>query len=163
MPDIIWANPAEIEFKISPFLDLPAVKGGDWDIDRRHEFKATAKYRAVRDRIEKGLDWRETDLFADAYARRMARDGRVGRCRSIEELVGEYERRIDALIERMKRHGFRTESKHGRRYALPAFLVGRNGETFIGNQGNHRLAIAQVLGLEQIAGKITCRHQLWTP
>jgi hypothetical protein len=33
---------------------------------------------------------------------------------------------------------------------------------FIGNQGNHRLAMAQVLGLEQIAGRIVCRHELWT-
>jgi hypothetical protein len=30
---------------------------------------------------------------------------------------------------------------------------------FIGNQGNHRLAMAHVLGLEKFAGEVICRHK----
>jgi hypothetical protein len=41
---------------------------------------------------------------------------------------------------------------------LPKLLIGRDGEVFIGNQGNHRLAMAQVLGLPRIAGEVICRH-----
>jgi hypothetical protein len=43
---------------------------------------------------------------------------------------------------------------------LPKLLIGRDGEVFIGNQGNHRLAMAQVLGLPRIAGEVICR---WEP
>lgn len=163
MADTIWADPADIVFKISPFLDLPKVKGGNWDIDRRFEFKNTAKYRAIVQRYQEGRDWRETDLFTDAYRRRLERDGRIGRCRTIQDLAADYERRFDRLFEKLKRDGFRTDNGRGKNYQLPAFLIGRDGEVFIGNQGNHRLAMAQVLGLDRIAGRIACRHELWTP
>lgn len=160
---VLWADPADIVFKISPFLDLPKVKGGNWDIDRRFEFKNTAKYRAIVQRYQEGRDWRETDLFTDAYRRRLERDGRIGRCRTIQDLAADYERRFDRLFEKLKRDGFRTDNGRGKNYQLPAFLIGRDGEVFIGNQGNHRLAMAQVLGLDKIAGRIACRHELWTP
>jgi hypothetical protein len=159
----LWFNPAEIVWKISPFLDLPPVKGGDWDIDRRHAFQSCAKYRAVKARFIDGADWLETDLFTEAYPRRLEREGRIGRARTIQEVVQIYERRIDPLFASMKRDGFRAESKSGRKFPLPAMLIGRDGEVFIGNQGNHRLAIAQVLGLDKFAGRIACRHKLWTP
>ena len=163
MSNPLWLNPASIEYKISPFLDLPAVKGGDWDLERRHDFKSTAKFRAIVQRFTEGRAWLETDLFADAYARRLAKDGRIGRHRSLASLAEEYTHRIDGLYERLRRDGFRTGNGKGKTYPLPALLVGRDGQVFIGNQGNHRLAIAQVLGLDQFAGRIVCRHSLWTP
>lgn len=157
--EIIWCDPAAIEFKISPFLDLPSVKGGDWDIERRHDFKSTAKYRAIVQHFVEGRAWAETDLFVDVYRRRLERDGRIGRHRTLEALTEDYGRRFDGLFERLRRNGFRTGNGKGRNYALPAFLVGRRGEVFIGNQGNHRLAMAHVLGLDQIAGRVACRHE----
>lgn len=153
-----WVAPEAIEYKITPFLDLGPVEAGEWDLERRKPFKATAKCRAIVQRFTEGRDWIETDLFADVYARRLAKDGRIGSCRSLSELAAEYERRIDKLYASMKRDGFRTEIE-GRKLTLPVFLIGRGGEVFIGNQGNHRLAIAQVLGLEKIAGRIVCRYK----
>lgn len=161
MNDIIWVDPASIVHKISPVRALLGVKGGDWDIDHRHEYRATAKYRAIKARFIDRVDWLETDLFIDTYTRRLARDSRIGQARSLQELADIYEQRFAKLFEAMKRDGFRTESKSGRKFALPSFLIGRDGEVFIGNQGNHRLAIAQLLGLKKIAGRITCRHKLW--
>jgi hypothetical protein len=69
-------------------------------------------------------------------------------------LLAQYYSRVDGLFEAMKRDGF--QSKQSR---LPRLLVGRDGEVFIGNQGNHRLAMAVVLDIK-IAGEILCRHQL---
>jgi hypothetical protein len=54
----------------------------------------------------------------------------------------------------LKRKGFRDNGP------LPKLLIGRDGEVFIGNQGNHRLAMAQVLGILRIAGEVICRHRL---
>lgn len=162
MSEPFWVDPASIAFKISPFLDLPKVKSGDWDIERRHDFKGTAKYRAIVERYIEGADWLETDLFTDAYTRRLEKDGRVGRYRTLKDLAESYRCRFDPLWQSLMRDGFKTIDVNGRRIPLPALLVGRGGEVFIGNQGNHRLAMAQVLGLEKIAGRIACRHQLWT-
>lgn len=154
----LWVAPEAIIHKISPIADLHGVVPGDWDMERRHLFKQTAKYRAMVQRYTEGRDWQETELFTDAYTRRLARDGIVGRSRTLAELAEDYRRRFDPLVEAMKRDGFKVRNEAGRDYALPSFLIGRNGEILIGNQGNHRLAIAQVIGLDRIAGNIVCRH-----
>jgi hypothetical protein len=157
---MLWIDPNAIQFKISPVRDLHGVRGDDWDLKRRHVFADCAKARAIRARFADNRPWLETDLFADAYRRRLEREGRIGRCRTLAELADEYERRFVKLYEALKRDGFRTEAASGKKLSLPAFLIGRDGEVFIGNQGNHRLALAQVLGLDRIAGRVVCR---WTP
>jgi hypothetical protein len=157
-----WADPAAIIYKISPVRDLHGVRGDDWDLKRRHAFADCAKARAIRERFADNRPWLETDLFADAYKRRLEREGRIGRCKTLSELADDYERRFGKLYAALKRDGFRTEAASGKALSLPAFLIGRSGEVFIGNQGNHRLALAQVLGLEKIAGRIVCRHVNWT-
>jgi hypothetical protein len=70
-------------------------------------------------------------------------------------LLEQYYDRVDEMFASMKRDGFIVDAG-----PLPTFLIGRGGEIFIGNQGNHRLAMAQVLGLKQIAGRVVCRHSL---
>lgn len=155
---MLWTAPDAIRFKISPVHDLHGTVAGDWDIDRRHPFQATAKYRAMVQRFIERRPWIETDLFTDAYRRRLERDGRVGRSTSLAELAKDYERRFDGMAEEMRRDGFRLANDRGKPHQLPAFLIGRDGELMIGNQGNHRLALAQVLGLDRIAGRIVCRH-----
>ena len=75
----------------------------------------------------------------------------------MERLIAQYYTRVDGMFESMKRDGF-TIRVAGNPVPLPEWLVGRDGDVFIGNQGNHRLAIARVLGLDRIAGRIRCRH-----
>jgi hypothetical protein len=158
--DVLWLNPAAIEFKISPVADLGSSCGGDWDIDRRFPVVETVKFRSVVQHFREGRPWLETDLFRETYTLRLARDGYVGRCRTLAELADEYERRIGGLYRSLRDDGFLIETRTGKSIALPMFLQGRGGEIFIGNQGNHRLALAQLLGLERIAGQISCRHTL---
>lgn len=154
-----WFDPREIKFKITPHNDLSGIMGGNWDIDRRYQFQDTAKYRAIVAHYAENVPWLETDLFRDAYARRLKRDGHVGRSRTLAQLAADYDRRFDPMVEEMRREGFRLTSTNGKLHALPVLLIGRD-EMFIGNQGNHRLAIAQMLGLEKFAGKVICRHPL---
>lgn len=154
----LWITPDAVRFKISPVHDLHGAVAGDWDITCRHEFTGTAKYRAIVQRYSEGRGWLETELFTDAYARRLAKDGRVGRSTTLSELAQDYERRFTPMVEAMKRDGFTLTSSNGKTHALPSFLIGRGGEVFIGNQGNHRLAIAKVIRLDKIAGRVVCRH-----
>ena len=76
----------------------------------------------------------------------------------MRELLSQYYDRVDGMFEEMKASGFRVIGLGGRRYPLPRLLIGRDGEVFIGNQGNHRLAMAKILGLREIAGEVVCRH-----
>lgn len=147
-----WVAPERIRFKISPHSDLSGEQGGDWDIDRRYPVAQAVKHRAIWQRYKDGARWEDTDLFRDTYRRRLE-TGTVRGCATMKALLEQYYTRVDGLFADMKANGFQI------RGSLPLLLIGRDG-VFIGNQGNHRLAIAQVLGLDTIAGRILCRHPL---
>lgn len=159
MSDPFWFDPRKVRFKISPIEDLKEKQGGDWDLNRRYDLASTLKYQAIVQRFSEGRRWEETDLFCDIYTRRFERGDEVRGAASIEELAAQYYDRIDSLYQSMKRKGFRVRGYDRRRHPLPVILIGRDGDVFIGNQGNHRLAIAHVLGLGRMAGKVICRHQ----
>jgi len=40
-------------------------------------------------------------------------------------------------------------------------LIGRSGEVMLGNQGNHRVAMAKLLGLEKVPCEVIVRHTVW--
>lgn len=155
-----WIEPDEVRFRISPSADLAGELGGDWDIERRRLFAETAKYRTMVQRFVGGADWEETDLFRDPYKRRLAKDGHIGRHKTIAAVAEHYRHRFDPMFEAFRREGFRTTDARGKPYPLPTLLVGRDGEVMIGNQGNHRMALAKVAGIDRIAGRIVCRHPL---
>lgn len=158
MSETVWVDPAAIRSKIAPCLDLNGIMAGDWDIQRRRDLTATAKHRAIVQRFTQGRRWEDTELFRDLYKRRFKHGRSVRGATSLEALAAQYYDRVDGLYHSMKRDGFLLETAEGKPLPLPGFLVGRHGEIFIGNQGNHRLAIAQVIGLDRIAGRITCRY-----
>jgi hypothetical protein len=151
MPE--WVDPARIRFKISPHDDLTGTKGGDWDIERRYPLTDAVKHRSIVQRYRDGRRWEDTDLFADTYTRRITQEPIRG-CATMSELLAQYYSRVDGMFEDLKRKGFQDC------HPLPKLLIGRDGEVFIGNQGNHRLAMAQVIGLDRIAGEVICRHSL---
>lgn len=148
---MIWVDPGEIKFKISPHHDLKGEKGGDWDIDRRFPVASSAKYRSIIERYSQGRPWEETDLFTDLYQRRFDAGESIRGEHTMKGLLAQYYGRVDEMFEGMKRKGFLTNGP------LPKLLIGRDGEVFIGNQGNHRLAMAVVLDIP-IKGEVLCRH-----
>jgi hypothetical protein len=148
-----WFDPALIKFKISPHHDLPSVKGGDWDLRRRYPISEAVKHRSITQRYAEGLRWEDTDLFRTAYAERIQREPIRGEA-TMKGLLAQYYGRVDQMFESLKRNGFQEGAR------LPKLLIGRDGEIFIGNQGNHRLAMANVLKLKRIAGEIICRHSM---
>lgn len=147
----MWAAPADIRFKISPHDDLIGRKGGNWDRERRHSVEQTVKYRSIVQRFADGLRWEDTDLFRDVYSRRIRTEPIRGET-TIRGLLAQYYDRVDGLFDELNSKGFRTD------VPLPRFLIGRDGEVLIGNQGNHRLAMCRILGI-RIAGEVVCRHK----
>ena len=149
-----WVDPSQIRFKISPHDDLRGTAGGDWDLERRHPVEGSAKYRSIIERYSQGKPWEETDLFTDLYQRRFDKGESIRGEWTMRDLLSQYYTRVDGMFADLEKNGFRT---HG--CPLPKLLIGRGEEVFIGNQGNHRLAMAVVLDIK-IAGEILCRHQL---
>jgi hypothetical protein len=156
--ETVWFDPSLIEFTISPANDLLEVQGGDWDIERRYPIARSAKHRAIVERYRDGRRWEDTDLFLDVYARRLEH-GPVRGEATFKGLIAQYYNRVDGMFADLKANGFKTADHRGKAVPLPGILIGRNGEVFLNNQGNHRVAMAQVLKLERIAGSIRCRHK----
>lgn len=150
---MIWVDASEIKFKISPHHDLNGTADGDWDVERRFPVTGSAKYRSIIERYSQGKSWEETDLFRDLYQRRFDNGEDVRGETTMKALLTQYYTRVDGMFKDIKCNGFRTNGP------LPKLLIGRDGEVFIGNQGNHRLAMAAVLKIK-IKGEIICRHQL---
>jgi hypothetical protein len=155
--ETVWLDPSVIEFTISPAKDLEGIQSGNWDIERRYPIARSAKHRAIVERYRDGKRWEDTDLFLDVYARRLEH-GPVRGEATFKGLVAQYYSRVDAMFADLKAEGFKLNNVRGKPVPLPGILIGRNGEVFLNNQGNHRVAMAQVIGLEHIAGRIVCRH-----
>jgi hypothetical protein len=158
--DVYWLDPARIQCKISPIHDLHGIQSGNWDINRRHELADAVKHRSIRQRYVDGVAWEETDLFKMNYAQRLARGESVRGEISLRGLAQQYYDRMDAMFRSLERDGFLLHNRRGRPLPLPGLYIGRVGEVFIGNQGNHRLAMAQIIGLDAFAGKIVCKHSM---
>lgn len=161
MDDPIWLHPASITHKVGGSAKLTGLASGDWDLQAA-PFEETVKFKAIEAHFLHGVPWRETDLFTDVYTRRLAQDGHIRGMRSLNELLNWFAPRIERIAQSLRQDGFILEA-NGRHHPLPSLLIGRSGQVYIGNQGNHRLALAQVLGLERFAGRITCKHSHLSP
>jgi len=144
-----------ITAKITPDSDLRGVMDGDWDLARRYELKDAVKHQAMAQHFVEGMRWQDTELFRAIYAERLLRES-VKRQTTLSGLAEFYARRVDTLYEDMRKHGYdrRAEPK-------PRVVIGRDGEIFLTNQGNHRVAIAKLLGIESIPCTVQCRHEQW--
>jgi hypothetical protein len=123
-------------------------------MDRRFSLAESAKYSSIFERYVDGKPWEETGLFTDLYRRRFEAGESIRGESTMKGLVRQYYGRVDSMFEDMKANGFVHKG------SLPKLLIGSLGEVFIGNQGNHRLAMAHVLKLEKFAGEIICRHRM---
>jgi hypothetical protein len=155
--DVVKVSPARIRFRISvDFGDR--VNHKKWAEAPRGPVTETDKYRSIVMRFVDEQPWEATPLFTSIYPRRFAEgETEIRGCASLEDLLTDYYRRVDALFADMQVHGFRQEVA-GQRVAPIRVYLAQDGELLLGNQGNHRLAMAQVLGLETIVVDIVARH-----
>src|SRR5690606_26195910 len=116
----------------------------------------TAKYQSIEQHFVQGVPWQETPLFAK-YAH-LIQSGKLARGRDTMERVLEDYQMVDALYENMRDRGFvLPDPEKSRPEDLPHVHIGRAGEILYGRAGNHRLAIAKILGLEHIACYVRAR------
>lgn len=173
---IVTVNPQRIR-RLAPgdfdrWKNVGEVRDGDWDqSDRPLEDRTT--YRSVFDRFKNDTPWEKTDIYCKTLGQ--IKDGKSywNGCRTEDDL----ERRADhveRLYETIRESGFKSQSElHGesvksivlsgsfdRSKTDVTVAIGRDGE-FLFVDGNHRLAIAHVLGLDEIPVRVVVRHANW--
>lgn len=161
---VILIAPTEIAYKLRYDLDIyfGDILDGEWDLHRSIDLRDSSKQQSMYERFVLNLPWEETVLFKSVYASRLARGEILRGVDNPRDLALEYGRRVDALFESMKRHGFVAPTDElGRPKTLPHVHIGRDGRFLFGNNGNHRLAIARIIGLKRIPCWVRGRHLQW--
>ena len=162
-PDkIVWIQPDDIDCKIWPDQNLYCndILPGDWD-RRTRPLDHTVKYRSTVQHFRDGVAWRDTELFAKDYHDRLNAGDVVKGTRDMAALLRHYDTRVDALYDDIKDQGFRVSFNEHGVMDIPHIHIGRDGDMLFGNNGNHRLAIAKLLGVERIPCHVRARHLEW--
>ena len=142
------------------------VVAGDWD-RVREPFDERAVPRGIEQRFVEGRSWHETALF-DAYVDQLERFGNAWGHTSLSG----FEKRCEAverLYESMRAEGYKRQRELDGN--VPGTLsgrldeihvdIGRGGELCWRSYGQHRLAIAKLLGLDSVPVFVHRRHQGW--
>lgn len=164
---LLWIDPNEItQSKLFPPDALPvtgpnAVYGcvdGPWD-RATYSFRNHYLYQSIRAHLHHGVDWEDTQIYdhpkyADDPER--ARN----RCRKIERIIESIRSDGYRLQENLD-HGVDTPySRIGTTKITDEIIVGmdRHGELLHLKNGRHRLAAAQLLGVDRIAVILSLYH-----
>lgn len=154
--DIVKVPPSAIQWRLSVDMETAALDHDMWSRSERHLVATTEKYQSIVQRYVEGRQWEDTSLFQQIYRKRLTYESVRG-CTSMAALIAQYHSRVDAMFEDMKAHGWRRVVDG--RLAQPILVyVGHDNELLMGNQGNHRLAMAKVLGLDHVVVEIIGRH-----
>lgn len=156
-PAIVKVSPDAIRRKVSADLRSSPVDHATWSTLDRFAIAETDKYCGLVQRFVDGRAWEDTDLFRRIYEVRFARGETVRGCSTLRALLDQYDRRVDALFEDMRANGFRRVVDGRPAPPIPVYLT-HDDELILGNQGNHRLAIAKILQLDHVIAEIVGRH-----
>jgi hypothetical protein len=152
---MIWVPTPELVGKILSSSCMCGTIGGDWDLTKRVLLADTDKHKSIYQHFVDGVPWEETDVFTNNYMHRFkphkSQQGRI----DYHLMLMRYRGVIEAVFRSMKRVGFKPTKR------LPVVLIGRSGEVMLGNQGNHRVAMAKLLGLERVPCEVIVRHSAW--
>ena len=152
---MIWVKTPKLVGKIVSSRLLFGTVGGDWDVKQRILLSDTDKHKSIYQHFVDGVPWEETDVFVNSYTKRFRpHDSLKGR-EEYRAMLARYRETVDAVFLNLKRIGFSSDFK------LPVVLIGRSGEVMLGNQGNHRVAMAKLLGLEKVPCEVIVRHTVW--
>lgn len=135
---------------------------GDWDIYAfEQNQEENTRYISRIEHFVNGIPWEKTTIFRNRWIPMLAEKGECYGCSSIEELVERYKRKNDHMYDKIKRKGVVTRTIKNPFIDVIYVHVGRNGEFIYTDNGNHRLAIADLLGIKKIPVRVWTRHKKW--
>ncbi|MDP3385833.1 MAG: hypothetical protein Q8S24_01260 [Eubacteriales bacterium] len=134
------------------------IMDGDWDLETRDAI--SQKVIGIEQHYIEGTPWRETALFK-YYEKRFQNELLILRCKDLDELEDKYNTTINALYENIKTGGYRLPTPENPDIGIIYVYIGREGEILFSGNGNHRLAIARILGIDRIPVTVKARHKQW--
>jgi hypothetical protein len=148
---IEWVNPRDVTLKLPEQAVLRLLTQRKWPFLAEFDavpYEETAKFISVQARITRDIPWEETPIF-ELYRERIETGESVKGHRELQSLAEAYEQKYSAIVRALSTEGFsRKKLRELRPRELPWAFRSRSGSLWFGNQGNHRLAIAKVIGLE---------------
>lgn len=131
---------------------LGRIRNGNWHenvIPRNVMLSGSSKINSTIAHLRDGVPWIDTPLFKERYAK-------VASSEDLARKAKEYDR-FDQLFEEIKAGGFRVADRRTR----PMFVhIGPRGQIYWTSDGNHRFAMAMILGLE-VPVLVLNRHMKW--
>jgi len=164
---VIFISPKDIGYvyrdsRIRKSSVRGAVVDGDWDraaLPWQYVLANSTKFEGIRQHFLEGVPWEETVLFRRRYARVWQGGGRVRGKRSAPDLARAYAK-YDRIFESMKKGGIISPDDD--KTIDPIHVhINRNGEILSTSNGNHRLFMAILLGIETIPVRVWWRHAGW--
>ncbi|MFB9210231.1 hypothetical protein ACFFUR_00290 [Echinicola jeungdonensis] len=173
-PPVFWASIDQVKLHAS----LPYPPPGrwchkdDWDINMIHPLpsifekvpkKANKRdvHQTIRKMFIKKKKFRKTPQYKNMVYR--VKEGKINPqgCKTIEE-VDNYFRQLKKAFKSMENHGYLTQEQLGKPSVEEIRLhITRNGELCLGTGGNHRIRMAEILGIKYIPFLLRGIHQEW--
>ncbi len=174
---LIWVDPRNVEYindTVCRDCGLGQVQGGEWDKNKK-KWRNSWKYQGLKERFVQEKHWKDTK-YIEHYREKIEKKGIASGCRSIDEFIDKRCEYIDMLYEEMNTNGYAC-NKNKRRMANPNRIkkekrvkwmdpyepfavISRDGE-IQANEGAHRRAIAEFVGIEKIPMNVLLRHKIW--
>jgi hypothetical protein len=145
--------PEAVAWKVSADFVAEPIDHVRWSSLPRFAVDDTDKARAIRQRFVDGLPWDQTDLFRRIYAARFAAGEVIRGCASMAALLRQYDERVDGMHADMQANGYRDDADR----PIPVY-VSHDNAILMGNQGNHRLAMAKLLGVPRVTVAVVAQH-----
>jgi hypothetical protein len=176
---VIWWTELDNIGLHAPFATFPRARSGpwtvegDWDLERvqprptvfaeaSETTVARVAHETVRTMFLEGRDHRETPQY-ELMIRTMEvqRQGSARGCRTVEE-VDAYFDRLRAAFASMRQHGYLTQRELGRsgRDEMQLYAT-RDGRLCKRGGANHRILMAEVLGIRWVPFTLSGLHPYW--
>lgn len=136
------------------------IRGGEWKRVRKRTIKETFLYKTMHQRFIEGLPWKSTDVFKDRYIKKIETGRKARGYSTLAGIENHYIKCYDALYEDIKENGVREVPEENTLDRMHAHIH-KNGELIWTLNGNHRLSIIYILGIEEIEVYVWMRHREW--
>lgn len=163
---VITVDTSEIEQfnkAINTNRGLGIVKGGDWDSPENcRSIRSTTHYRGLKQRFQEGYEWEDTVYYQQR--KHSITEADIDRLKYVEQLYRDirdngYRPNHEAGHDAPDIDGRQSRFQH--LHSLePLLLISRDGELYL-SEGFHRLAIAKLVGVDEIPVHILGRHKKW--
>ena len=163
--EAILVNPQELRLSKRRVRqsESATVVAGDWDAGEPRSPRDTPTFRALERRFFAGATWEETGIIDEVWAWTEKHPGHNG-CFTRQDIVNRYAQ-MDRLFEQARSEG-RLRWQHElatpnfREYGGPLISITRDGRMVTSREsGNHRLAMALLLGLNAMPAQVGLVHR----